>query len=478
MSLKNWILHKMHGLTERTDLPRSPVLRTAAVDAPPVIREARRHAPAVDGAPPAAVHLGPYAPLVGAIREELEHFVVSQLRLHLAIAERDRYRLTSIEVRATAPDDSADLLRRFIGEFKPEQIKHYVAKELIGGLPNASAIDLSQFAGLNPGNGDDDAEDDEGYHELLAELRSAKPIPAIRPYEVSLVGHWTELSPATAANDAARVPASPVLPAGRSVEIAIEDADGSRQVTLHSVWPGHRYAIGKGEGCDIVVNGVYASRRHCEVWLDRGAWWVTDIGSTNGIRVEGAASVLGRSSSGANATREAAVVEVKPTTRIVLSAQASGSPAEYPRLMLDVGHGAGALATPIAPGARSPATPSTPIVTTRLREGTLTIAARMASGVRTVELHSGELPFSVGRSRSQALVIDWAHEGVSGHHIDICEIDAAGATVVVYGDNGVTLAGTSHAPGARLRWKPGESMALGRVVGHEPECQLTLSRSQ
>ena len=206
MSLKNWILHKMHGLTERTDLPRSPVLRTAAVDAPPAIREARRHAPAVDGAPPAAVHLGPYAPLVGAIREELEHFVVSQLRLHLAIAERDRYRLTSIEVRATAADDSAELLRRFIVEFKPEQIKHYVAKELIGGLPNASAIDLSQFAGLNPGNGDEDAEDDEGYDELLAELRSAKPTPAIRalrgeprrPLDGALAGHRCERRRASA----------------------------------------------------------------------------------------------------------------------------------------------------------------------------------------------------------------------------------------------------------------------------------------
>jgi hypothetical protein len=477
MSLKNWILHKMHGLTARTDLPRSPVFGTGTVDAPSVIRrEARRRVPAADGVAPTAVHLGPYAPLVTAIREELEHFVVSQLRLHLAIAERDRYRLTSIEVRASAGDDAAELLRRFIAEFKPEQIKHYVAKELIGGLPNASAIDLSQFAGLNAENGDHDAEDDEGYHELLAELRSAKPTPAIRAYEVNLVGHWTELGPATAAGDAARARASPTPLAGRSAEIAIEDADGSRQVTLHSVWPGHRYAIGKGEGCDIVVNGVYVSRRHCEIWLDHGAWWVIDAGSTNGIRVEGAASVLGRSSSQANARDEAAAVEVKPGTRIVLSAQASGSPTEYPRLMLDAVRDAAASTTPIASGAQLPATPSTPIVATRLREAALTIAARMASGMRTVELHSGDLPFSVGRSRSQALVIDWAHEGVSGHHIDIGEIDEAGVTVVVYGDNGVTLAGTSYAPGARMHWKPGESMTLGRVVGHEPECRLTLAR--
>jgi hypothetical protein len=100
----------------------------------------------------------------------------------------------------------------------------------------------------------------------------------------------------------------------------------------------------------------------------------------------------------------------------------------------------------------------------------------MASGLRTVELRAAELPFSVGRSRSQALVVDWAHEGVSGHHIEIVEIDDAGVTVVVHGDNGVNMAGTSYPPGARLRWKAGESMALGRIIGDEPECQLTLSR--
>ncbi len=53
--------------------------------------------------------------------------------------------------------------------------------------------------------------------------------------------------------------------------------------------------VGTGEGSEIVVNGKNASRRHCEFWLDKGAWWVTDSGSTNGIRVESATSVLGRS---------------------------------------------------------------------------------------------------------------------------------------------------------------------------------------
>ncbi len=476
MSLKSWILNKMYGVATRVDLPRSPVLRPVPADGPAVIRrDPRRHEPrAGDAATPAAPHLGPYAPLIAAVREELEHFAVSYLGLHLAIAERDRYLLTSIDVRATGSDDAAELLRRFTREFKPEQIKHYLAKEVIGGLPNASAIDLSQFAGLNAAPGDEALQDDDDYSELLAELQSAKPAPNVRPFEVSLIGRWSEQGSAPARAGRSDAPHTPL--AGRSAEVAIDDADGSRHVVLHSLTPGRRYCVGKGEGCDIVVNGVYASRRHCEIWLDHGTWWVTDAGSTNGIRVERGASVLGRSTSRPNAPGEAAVVEVVPGARIVLSAHSEGGPADYPRLALDAKHDASLSATPIAPPLAVPATPSTPVVPARAQGSGLVIAASMASGVRTVELRPAELPFSVGRSRSQALVVDWAHEGVSGHHVGITEIDESGVTVVVQGDNGVIVSGTVYPPGARLRWKVGESMALGRVIGREPECRLTLSR--
>jgi pSer/pThr/pTyr-binding forkhead associated (FHA) protein len=471
MSLKNWLLHKMNGIATRPDLPRSPVLRTRA-DAPAVMRRDARRGTVAERptAMPTEPHLGPYAPLIAAIRDELETFVASHLRLHLAIAERDRYLLTSIDVRATLPGDSDELLRRFTREFRPEQIKRYLEKEVIAALPNASAMDLSQFAGLNAARGEADTEDDDGYSELLAELRTAKPAPGVRPFEVSLVGRWSE-----DARGAVARPGTPSTPlAGRDAEIAIEDANGARHVVLRSVVPGRRYAIGKGEGCDIAVNGVYASRRHCEVWLDHGAWWVTDAGSTNGIRVEKGSSVLGRSASGANAEGGASVVEVTAGARIVLSAHAEGPPADYPHLTLDAGREASVTATPIAPGV--PATPSTPIVKPRARENEFIIAARTASGVRTIPFHADDLPFSIGRSRSQALVIDWAHEGVSGHHVDITEVDEGGVIVVVHGDNGVTFNGKSYPPGARLHWQPGESITLGRIIGQEPQCHLTLSR--
>ena len=67
-------------------------MRSRSLDA------AAGHAHDAEGAGAAQAHLGAYAPLVAAIRDELEHFAASQLRLHLAIAERDRYVLTSIEV--------------------------------------------------------------------------------------------------------------------------------------------------------------------------------------------------------------------------------------------------------------------------------------------------------------------------------------------------------------------------------------------
>ena len=191
------------------------------------------------------------------------------------------------------------------------------------------------------------------------------------------------------------------------------------------------------------------------------------------VRVERAGGVLGRSVSPAGLQGAAAVIEVTPGARIVLSAQAEGSSADYPRVTLDVDREGAATATPIAPGIASPATPSTPIV--KARDSEWTITAHMASGVRAVNLREGELPFSIGRSRNQTLVVDWAHEGVSGHHLDITAIDADGATVVVHGDNGVRIAGTSYPPGARLRWNAGESIAIGRVIGHEPECGLTLA---
>src|SRR5262245_27222538 len=337
MPIKRWILHRMNrmkGPLGRSDLPR----RSARAGAKPrddgALREpSLRGLPEVHDAPsPGPQHLGAYAPLIAAIRDELEQFVSSQLRLHLAIAERDRYLLTSIEVDCAEGSDRTDLLSRFTREFTPEQIKRFLARDVIGHLPNAGSIDLSQFAGLNVARAAGAATDDDGYADLRAQLRAIAQHQVPHAFEVALVGRWTETDAGGAALGAEL--ASPATPlAGRRLDIEIEDADGARHITLASVIPNRRYAIGTGEGCDVAVNGTYASRRHCEIWLENGRWWAADAGSTNGIRVEAAQRVLGR----AGGKRGETAIEVVAGARIVLSAHAKGKPADYPHVSLERG---------------------------------------------------------------------------------------------------------------------------------------------
>jgi hypothetical protein len=475
MALKGWVLNRVNQLFTRVDLPpRATPLGQA------VMRRARdqRTTAARNGGSAEGLgsqqHLGAYAPLIAALRQELEHFVASHVRMHLAIAEHDRYLLTSIAVECVGDDPSRELLHRFVREFKPEQIKHYLAKEVIGRLPNASALDLSHFGGLNAAR---DADADEAYGELLSELRRSELRSGERPYQVSLKGRWSEHGAVAATDKGRELEAKRTPVAGRALEIEIVDANGSRHMALPSVIPGQRYIVGGGEGSDVVVNGEYVSRRHCEIWFDRGAWWVTDSGSTNGIRVESANKVLGRS--GAHAARSGhgeSVIEVVAGARIVLSAVARGEPAHYPQLSLRTRGEIAAPVTPIAPPVHAPTTPSTPIVVARRRGSGTMMTVRMASGERTIELPVAPLPFGVGRSRSQALVIDWAHEDVSGHHVDIVKLDDTGADVVVHGDNGVKVDGVAHPAGARFRWNVGEPMMLGGAHGQEAECTLTLSR--
>ena len=508
MSIKSWVLEHLSGVAGRADLPARSG-REPGLDRTPAAVSA------VPAEPALAEHLGAYAALIGAIREELEDFVASHVRLHLAIAERDRYLLTSIGVRCPDAPGARALLEKFMREFRPEQIKRFLAREVIAALPNAAAIELSQFAGLYDADARVAADPVEGeYAELIAALRST-PVAAVpRPYEVILVGRWSEFdaqrpgvattAATTVASTSAPHPANGPTPstplAGQRFEFDIEDADGRRRLVLQSVVPGRRYAIGKGEGCDLRVSGSFTSRRHAEVWREHDAWWVADAGSTNGVRIE--AAPLAGEAPGAS-TCAAAVdqpARLPEGARIVLSARTEGPASDYPWLALRVGAppirtGAPVASriTPIASGpaaavstppsalgasatTAAPPTPLTAIHPAADAEPVYKLTAFQAGGVHALEVRASALPVSLGRSRSQSLVVDRRHEGVSGHHLDIVELDEAGAQVLVHGDNGVLVDGVAHGAGARLRWRVGETMVLGASATEHPSCTLTLSR--
>ena len=500
MSLKSWILHSVHRInaaTSRVDLPeREPEFestRAAPGDAPARPGRGPR-APAREPTLASAEHLGAYASLIDAIRDELEHFVASHVRLHLAIADHDRFLLTSIGVGCESADEARRLLQQFVREFKPEQVKRYLAREVIGGLPNAAAIDLSQFAGLFDADARNAAaEEEEGgeYRELLASLRSTPAAP-LRPYRVSLLGRWVELDASRSA--AAVTPplgAAPTTPlSGERCEFDVEDGSGRRRVVLQGVVPGRRYVVGNGEGCDIRVEGTFASRRHAELWLENGGWWVADAGSTNGVRIE-PAGLLQRSAAGPSAIGPAPV-RLLNGLRIVLSARAEGPAGDYPSLALRAPTTNTSLVTPIATATgslRTPrtaimpsqaattalATPTTQLLPTRRDEGAFRLTLSHAAGVRAIALAASVLPVSVGRSRHQTLVVDRGHEGVSGHHLDIVELDASGASIVVHGDNGVLIEGVRHPSGAQVRWQAGQKLVLGDSPQADAPCTLELT---
>jgi hypothetical protein len=55
-----------------------------------------------------------------------------------------------------------------------------------------------------------------------------------------------------------------------------------------TVLSGSRVMIGRSRDCDIQLDDPNTSRRHAEVRREGDAWVVADLGSTNGIKVNGA----------------------------------------------------------------------------------------------------------------------------------------------------------------------------------------------
>jgi len=55
-----------------------------------------------------------------------------------------------------------------------------------------------------------------------------------------------------------------------------------------------RLILGRREGCDIVLNFTNISGQHCRMTLEQGYWFVKDLGSRNGTKVDGKSIVRKR----------------------------------------------------------------------------------------------------------------------------------------------------------------------------------------
>jgi pSer/pThr/pTyr-binding forkhead associated (FHA) protein len=66
-----------------------------------------------------------------------------------------------------------------------------------------------------------------------------------------------------------------------SVRVRWEDAAGSHARVFFRT-----FRIGRDASCEVVFDDPLVSRRHAEVRLEDGHWWVIDLGSRNGTRLD------------------------------------------------------------------------------------------------------------------------------------------------------------------------------------------------
>jgi hypothetical protein len=87
-------------------------------------------------------------------------------------------------------------------------------------------------------------------------------------------GHTMVYSP----DREARPLAPPPVALGRALLVG----EGKR-----TVLSGSRVLIGRSRDCDLTLDDPNVSRRHAELRNEDGRWIVTDLGSTNGVKVNG-----------------------------------------------------------------------------------------------------------------------------------------------------------------------------------------------
>src|SRR5687768_1205852 len=61
---------------------------------------------------------------------------------------------------------------------------------------------------------------------------------------------------------------------------------GQELLGTQSLDPGS-YVIGRSESCDIVLPSAEVSRRHAHLEHRDGSWFIEDLGTANGVFVEG-----------------------------------------------------------------------------------------------------------------------------------------------------------------------------------------------
>jgi hypothetical protein len=114
-----------------------------------------------------------------------------------------------------------------------------------------------------------------------------QPDPSLRPGDAEVAAEVSAVAHATVSDDHAdggtRVFEVPVL---RSPDVVLEVREPDRAARRITV-SGAPMRIGRGPECELVLKDSRASRRHARLHARDGVLVLTDLGSTNGTRVNG-----------------------------------------------------------------------------------------------------------------------------------------------------------------------------------------------
>jgi hypothetical protein len=94
---------------------------------------------------------------------------------------------------------------------------------------------------------------------------------------------------------------------GGHASVVVREDGGERMVALSS----DTVTIGRLADCDVVLKDKGASRKHAQLKLRDGAWTLTDLGSTNGTRLNGQTIQSRELSDGDKITIGSSVIEFR-----------------------------------------------------------------------------------------------------------------------------------------------------------------------
>lgn len=103
--------------------------------------------------------------------------------------------------------------------------------------------------------------------------------------------------------------------------LRFETGERQGEIVPLNVAPGAAFSVGRKPGCSLQVVDASVSGRHAELTVDAGGVALRDLDSTNGVRVEGSASVRPRSTtatsspSATSSSRSSTRRRLRPSTR-------------------------------------------------------------------------------------------------------------------------------------------------------------------